>query len=215
MPSRNKQISGLERGIRVVHIDRSVPERKYLDYSNPAQTLSDSGTALLMNGCIQGLDATNQRIGRKIFAKRIRVRFSAGEELTSLLNSTGLQNDSDTIRAVVVYDKQSNGAAASWSSLMNASGVLNAPLAMRNISTLDRYEVLADYTAQVCNGGPNSFFHEFDFPCNLETRYTSTNNGDITDIITGALYFIIVDTNNTANLPGVFNVVTRVEFLDE
>lgn len=189
-------------------------EVKYLDYSNPLVTLTDSGTALLMNGCIQALDSVNDRIGRKIVMKRIKVRASAGVQVADLVAGTGYSSDADTIRFLVVYDKQANGGAATYASLMNTSGVFNAPLSMRNVSTLDRYTVLADRTFQICASGPNSFHAEFDFPVNLETRFTSTNNGDITDIISGSLYFMAVDSNFTANLPGVFNVVTRVEFLD-
>lgn len=189
-------------------------EVKFLDYSNPLQTLGDNGVALLMNGCIQGLDSINDRIGREIIMKKAIVQISYGVQAADLVAGTGYQNDSDTVRAVVVYDKQPNGSAASWASLMNTSGVFNSPLANRNVSTLDRYIVLADKTVEVCSAGPNAGVMKFVLPMNMETRFTSTNNGDITDIITGSLYLIVVDGNNTANLPGEFSATTRVEFID-
>lgn len=189
-------------------------ERKYLDYTNTLQTLTDTGTPLLLNGCIEGLDSLNQRIGRKITVKRVAVTLTAGVQVADLTAGTGYQNDADTIRAVIIFDKQTNGAAASWSSLMNASGLYSAPYAQRNISTLDRYMMLADKTFEVCSSGPNSIVWKFDVPCNLETRFTTTNNGDVTDIITGSIYLIVVDSNNTANLPGTFSMLSRVEFTD-
>lgn len=146
--------------------------------------------------------------------KRICARFDAGALVTSLQNSTGLQRNQDVIRAVLVYDKQSNGAGASWTSIFNTSGVQNAPLGFRSQATMDRYIVLADYTTRICSSGPNSFVHEFDVPCSLEVQFTSTNNGDITDIITGGVYFIICDQNTTGNLPGSFDLSSRVEFVD-
>jgi len=191
-----------------------VDEVKYLDYANGGQTLTDSGTANLMNACIQGLDSIGQRIGREIIMKKIIVRLTAGVQAADLVAGTGYINDSDTIRCVIVFDKQTNGAAASWSSLMNTSGNAGAPFGNRNVSTLDRYQVLADKTFQVCSAGPNSIDHTFTIPCNLETRFTSTNNGDVTDIISGSLYVITVDGNSTANLPGQFSTYTRVEFID-
>lgn len=188
-------------------------ERKYLDFTNTLQTLNDSGSSLLLNGCIEGLTPAD-RIGQKITMKRVELTFTAGVQVADLVAGTGYQNDADTIRAVIVFDKQANGAAASWSSLMNASGLYSAPYAKRNISTLDRYMVLADKIFEVCSAGPNSVVWNFDIPCNLEVRYTTTNNGNVSDIITGSLYLIVVDSNNTANLPGTFSMLSRVEFTD-
>lgn len=192
----------------------NVDETKYLDYSNTAQIISNSGTVFLMNGCIQALDSLNDRIGRKILMKKITVRFWAGNTITNLTTSTGLVANMDIIRACVVFDKQSNGASANWPSLMNASGVANAPLSNRDISTLGRYVVLADTSFRICASGPNCEFREFVIPCSLETLFTTTNNGNITDIISGGLFFMIADTNTTANLPSLVGVTTRVEFLD-
>jgi len=189
-------------------------EVKFLDYANPGQTLTDSGTGNLMNACIQGLDAIGQRIGREIVMKRLIVRVTGGVQVADLVAGTGYVNDSDTIRCVIVFDKQTNGAAPSWASIYNTSGNAGAPFANRSVSTLDRFMVLADKTFQVCAAGPNSFDHTFKLKVNLETRFTSTNNGDVTDIITGSLYVFVVDGNSTANVPGQFATYTRVEFVD-
>jgi len=191
-----------------------VDEVKTLDYSNGYTPLTDTGSALLLNGSIQALDSVNDRIGRKILMKRITVRFTAGATTTQLSTGTGYTNMGDTIRAILVYDKQANGAAASWSAIMNASGVTNAPLANRDQSTMERFMILADTTKQISAAGPNSFSHIFDIPCNLQVQYTSTNNGNITDIITGSVYWIIVDANFTANQPGTWSMTSRVEFID-
>jgi len=193
---------------------RAVDEVKFLDYSNGPTTLSDSGSAILMNGCIQGLDALNDRIGRKILMKKITCRYTAGVPTASLTSGTGYQNNGDTVRAILVFDKQANGAAATYASLMNISGTFNAPLANRSISTLDRFIVLADRVHQLSVSGPNTITGEFVVPCNLETVFTTTNNGDITDIISGSVYMFIVDANATANLPGAWAFVSRIEFLD-
>jgi len=216
-PKKNqtKKPKGKPKGPRVPTFKNGPSvERKYLDYTNTLQTLTDTGTPILLNGCIEGLDATNQRIGRKITCRRIECTVTAGAQVADLIAGTCYQNDADTIRMVVVFDKQTNGAAASWSSLMNASGVYSAPYAQRNISTLDRYMVLYDKIFEICSSGPNSIVARINLPVNLETRFTSTNNGDVTDIITGSIYLIVVDSNNTANLPGTFSMLSRVEFTD-
>jgi len=211
---QNKRTDPLGNIPRYAVNSRRVDEVKTLDYSNSSLVISDSGNAVLCNSCIQGTDSVNQRIGRKILMRRIQARFTAGAPVASLTGSTGLTNNADVIRAVLVYDKQSNGAGASWSSIFNASGVANAPLAFRSQATQDRYIVLADYVTRINTSGPNMFQHEFDVPCSLEVSFTSTNNGDITDIITGGVYFIIVDANTTGNLPSTFNLASRVEFVD-
>jgi len=219
VPNKNKQTpkgpSGKKKGPKVpTYRFGRVDEVKFLDYANTGQTLNDSGTANLMNACIQGLDAIGQRIGREIVMKKVIVRVTGGYQVADLIAGTGYINDSGTIRVVIAYDKQTNGAAMSWASLMNTSGTAGAPFANRSVSTMDRYMVLADKTFQVSAAGPNSFDWTFTVPCNLEVRFTSTNNGDVTDIITGSLYVLTVDGNSTANLPGQFSTYTRVEFVD-
>lgn len=193
---------------------RQTEEIKYLDYSNGPTTLSDSGSAILCNGCIQGLDALNDRIGRKILMKKITVRYTCGVPTASLTTGTGYQNNGDTVRVIVVFDKQANGAAMTLGSLMNISGTFNAPLGNRSISTIDRFIVLADKMHQLSLSGPNTCTGELVIPCSLETVFTTTNNGDITDIISGSLYTLIFDANSTGNLPGAWAHSSRVEFLD-
>lgn len=193
---------------------RRVDEVKYLDYSNGPTTLSDSGSAVLMNGCIQGLDSLNDRVGRKILAKKITVRYTMGVPTASLTTGTGYQNNGDTVRVIVAFDKQANGAAMTLGSLMNISGTFNAPLGNRSISTIDRYIVLADKVHQLSVGGPNTVTGELVIPCSLETIFTTTNNGDITDIISGSIYCILLDANATGNLPGAWAMSSRIEFLD-
>lgn len=217
-PGKNAKRGGSRRKRANVPTFQNGPsvERKYADYTNTLQTLTDTGTAILLNGTTQGTGSSNaDRIGTKITVKSVKVTLTAGAQVADLVAGTGYQNDADTIRAVIVFDKQTNGAAASWASLMNASGTYSAPYAKRNIATLDRYMMLADKTFEICSSGPNSIVWNFDIPCNLETRYTTTNNGDVTDIITGSIYLIVVDSNNTGNLPGTFSMLSRIEFTDQ
>jgi len=193
-------------------------EVKTMDYANTGVTLADVGSVNLLNACTQGLDAVNDRIGRKVLVKRIAVRGSAGVPVASLTNGTGYENNGDSIRIVIVFDKQTNGATPTYGTgttgVFNVNGAGNAPFGFRAQSTTERFVVLGDITRQVSEAGPNSFWFEFDIPCRLEIGYGSSNNGDVTDIVTGGIFMMVVDTNTTANLPGNYSYTSRVEFTD-
>lgn len=215
---KSKHPDALNRIPRFAVTAHRTEEVKTADYSQTALTLADVGNVTLLNGTIQGLDAINDRIGRKILVKRVTVRGTAGNTLTSLTTSTGYENAGNTIRFLIVFDKQTDGATPTYGTgttgLMNINGNFNAPFAFRAQSTLDRFIVLADMTRQVSAGGPNSVFFELDAPCLLEVAYNSGNAGDVTDIVTGGIFLMVVDTNSTANLPGNYSYTSRVEFTD-
>lgn len=191
-------------------------ETKRIDNSNPQITLNNTGASsiFLLNGCIQGTDALGQRVGRKIVVSRIRIRATVQYSAANLGTSTGLVGQSDLVRFVLVYDKQTNQAAVATSSILSLTGNFNAPLSVYNINTQDRFIILGDSMKFVCNAGPSMAELIWDVPCKLEVRYTSGNVGDITDIITGAILLTAVDTNTTGNLPGVWSFYSSVEFQD-
>jgi len=190
-------------------------EIKTLDYSNAQNTMSDtSALVALLNGSIQGLDAINDRIGRKIVIKRVLVRINISYSSTNLSTSTGINDQSDVIRFVIVFDKQTNSALASYGTIFNTSGAYNAPLAFRNVSFIERFIVLCDKTFSVGVTGPNCHAYTFDCPCSLAVQYGSTNNGDVTDIISGSIAAYCADTNVNANLPGHWSIGSRCEFTD-
>jgi len=191
------------------------PERKYQDISTGAINTNSTGTVYGLNQMIQGT-ANGQRIGQRILMTSIHLYGQISESTANLAASTGYQTTGcNPCRCVLVYDKQPNGAAPGWSTVYSSTGTIG-PMGKRLDSTRKRFDILYDSGLQmIMSGGPNGVVFEKFVNCKLETQYTTTNNGDITDIISGALFLMIIDSNSNANLPatGVFYV--RCNYTDE
>jgi len=193
--------------------DSGAVELKTLDFVQTASpTMTDSGTIILMNGCIQGTNSS-QRIGTKIIMKRFFANFAVNVPNASLNTGTGYQGNSDVVRVAVVYDKQPNGAFPTYAQIWNTSGNDCAALALPSAGNSERFSILAQRNVLLVQDN-NMKTGTLEHRCRLATRFNSGNAGDVTDINTGALYFVVVDQNTTANLPGTYSLNTRVEYED-
>jgi len=195
----------------------TVPEKKYND-ENGAFSISDTGTIRLLNGLLLGTSATT-RVGQKIMMKSVQIRFQitgpdAGN--TPTLNSVWL-------RCMIVYDAQPNGQTFTFGDLLedaSTSNVAISPLSMANSS---RFKILYNKVHTIQSQLATSvevptfsdMWDETYQKLNLETHYSNSNNGDIQDIRTGALFLAMICFTNgaAANQPGV-TYYSRIRYYD-
>lgn len=122
-----------------------------------------------------------QRIGNKVVLKSIHV--------TAHFNVLAVAN-SGTIRVMVVYDKQTNGAFPALTDIILAQPAGAAsPLSGINIANKSRFQMIRDKYFNLSGGGTTGYV--FDEYCKgrWEVEY-GANAGNIGDFRTGAVYFV-------------------------
>jgi len=203
---RTSRLGPVKRG----HV--GVREAKVIDsLIVPTGIPSSNATALnCKNFPIQG-SALYQRIGSKISMQSLQIRGNVYLPGTTAVASNVLESD---IRFVVVYDKQTNGAAPLWSDVfadLPASGTLaSSSLSHVNPYNRDRFVILYDtvkhYPGTIITTGASPGYNptatETALHINvnlrgLETMYKATA-GSVADISTGGL-FVGYLTNGTAS----------------
>lgn len=184
----------------------SSAETKFID-TTPLPVLTAAvntfvATPILLNGCVQGTEATN-RLGRKIVMK-------------DLLLKGQLQLDPTTtgggfIRIAVVYDKQSNGVAPAITDVF-LTNALNSP---NNLSNRDRFVKVVDMESpSISPNGDYSVPIVIYRKLNLETCFNTGNAGTIGDITTGSLYLFVCNNNGFATAAPLAGFQSRIKFTD-
>lgn len=196
------------------HSDNTTTEIKFNDVVVAQSACADTGTVVLLNGTAQGLDALGDRVGRKIMMKRLRYHGSVSCTVANLTSGTGYAGNSNVIRVLLVYDRQTGGAAPTWGNIITTSGGFNAPLGMYDVSNLDRFEILSDRMIPLCEAGPNIGMFSLDVVVHLETRYNAGSTGTVSDIVSGGLFMAFADSNVNGTATTLLSFVSRVEFTD-
>lgn len=197
------------------HGDKGKAEEKYANYSNPQVTFNSSGVMTLLNGCIQGTDAINDRIGRKIVNTSVRIEGIVQNSVANLNVAGTFFAGSDTIKVALVYDKQTNQAAPAYADVYNTSGAVNAPLAMRNVNYEDRFMILWEKILTICSTESTIKSFAVSLPVDLESRFGNSNNGNSTDFASGAIYLAFADANVAGTGQTEISFVSSVTFQDE
>lgn len=176
-------------------------ERKNIDDTTPKwATGVTTWTITCINDVAQGTSAITS-IGRKILMKSILLQ-------AVLTNSNGFG------RLLIVYDRQTNGAAPAATDVLTS----NTMMAAQNLDNRDRFIILADIypweqSENIANGNINGSpggYKRF-IKCNLETIYGS-NLGTVADIQSGGLF--IMTNCNGGTIAGETGL-QRVRFVDE
>jgi len=190
-----------------------MPERKYCDVSlntNP----SPSGAAQLLLTVAQGSDNTD-RIGRKITMSAIQYDVAWAAPVDNLADEAGWANNFAVAKMAVVYDKQPNGALATWSDVFNSTSNVITPYCFKNYNNIDRFDILAIEEYCICQAGPNAERKDRYIPCKLETRYDGTG-ATIADINSGALIVCYADNQTAAGTSnGVLQGRFRILYTDD
>lgn len=179
-------------------------EVKYVDVLvnvNPSTTLT--GAQVLLNDVPQGT-GIGDRLADRVFPSKIKGNF--------IVTSSVAATQDTTIRFLIVWDKNTNGAAPAWTDIINntAPPVSDPVFGFHKMEYKRRFTVIFDKTIimPLYNAGNPDCVQRLSFSKNLkkrgcmETQYTATGGG-ISDIESGSLYLISV-SNQTSGTPLIY-----------
>jgi len=196
------------------------PETKMVDVSG-SLSLSNTGTGaghtILINGVIPGTEIYN-RIGRKINCKSVNIRCQVQKSAAQTVVA-------DTLRFALIWDEQPvTGTLPAfgdiWSDVSNAGAVTTPILAHANFNNTARFRILRShiipidvYNANAPYQMPQEMYWDWNVPLNTITHYNAGVTGGVSDISTGALYFVGHGANSAT---AVFTVTvsSRLKYLD-
>ncbi len=196
----------------VVHRRRSNLELKFKDTTVTEGLINETGT--LQTGPLTIAEGTDddQRVGRKIVLTKLQWRYTL-----TILQTTDGQKSNDTIRVMVLLDKQCNGANPT---IAGASGIVVADTfdAYMQLANSGRFTVLMNRwhnmncTAAVGDGttneyGQNSRFFQWHKEVNIPIEYdTSVTTGAIASIRSNVIQLILWSENGACNMVSKFRV---------
>lgn len=151
--------------------------------------------------CVPQGAAAYNRIGTKIVVKSIKF------DTTFYLLGTAPTNA--VVRWMIVYDRQTNGAFPSFSSLLSEN-ISTAPglYSGVNMANRSRFLVLRQQSVALDPEHRQAYHASAYIRTNLETQFTS-NTTTIGDITTGGLYFVCFADGNTA---GTYVITSQARF---
>lgn len=218
---------------RTARVPRSMPaigmpELKSVDLPsttiNYTTTTATTGTPLCM---LQVGTGVSNRIGRK--ARLHSLHFHG---FTSCLIVPGNAVTQEILRVLIVYDKQTNGASATFAdvvqSVTQAAATSSSAIDGMNLNNRDRFEILRDkyfyMPGRAANGAGYNFNDQF-VVCSPETSLTTfsklserdqvykadSSPAVITDIATGNIFVVV---QGTVGSQYALTFSSRVRFYD-
>lgn len=198
-------------------LPRSGGDLKYVDttWSNSFSSAPVPGTnAFLLNPIGQGTDVT-QRVGRILHMKAIIGQFvvAAGSTQAQALHC----------RITIVYDRQTNGAAANATDIWNNFSGSVGPVSLRNLNNRDRFKVIKEVHLTVppvasttSYGVPVTRWVTFKKRMLLPVLFNSAANpSTAADMQSGSLYlWLTTDIAGTGTNTPVLTGAFRVRFVD-
>lgn len=163
-----------------------------------------TGSVELLNGLSQGSDNDN-RLGRKIFMKYVEGIWKASSTLGSGV--------AQSCRILIVYDRQSNGAAPAITDVLTT----NNSCALKDYDARDRFLILLDeffdlpnFTGTEFKMQTGRFYRKIGMP----TIFNSGNAGTVADIASGSLYLLTIGDVAAGATDGALTIKTRLHFVD-
>lgn len=187
------------------------PEVKFIDTAWAVTHIDNVGEVQLLNGMVEGT-TVSERIGQKVEATSVDVNWTVmNADLSGSTNVVGV----NTVRVSLVFDRQPNQTAATYANVYTPNTVVETPQGHRLINNTDRFEVLKTEMFTLDTADRLSMCGSWYIPMHHETRFAGSNNGDVTDITTGALYLMYSSDQTTAGNAGPsLNAHARYRFKD-
>lgn len=199
--------------------------------------IDDEGAAVQAINLVQQGTSVVQRVGNKIALKSVKFAVYLSDVDRVVLQARAYPFVG---RAILVYDRQPNGIYPDFYQMFNGlypDGVTptNSVLSPLDVNQLQRYSVLMDkkilfppnILPQYPPAGPyfpgyigstipepHFMIHDFVPLHDLETMFNSTIPFGITQINTGALYFVAIADISNANSPWFYIGPVRLTFHD-
>lgn len=177
-------------------------EIHFVDMPSTQLDCDTTGTVALINGCVPGT-GENQRFGRRMIMKSVEIRLGQFTVASSSASQT------EQLRVLLVYDRQSNGAAPAWADVIQsmdaASTATSLAWSFPNVSNKQRFAILRDWlwkpnpiantsVNQVAQDAPqasmNRDIHEYVKLKGLETQFNTGTAGTVADITSGGLFIM-------------------------
>jgi len=187
-------------------------ELKARDVASGAFAGADwGGVAVLLNGIARG-DDIDERTGRQVMMRSY--------ELSVLWHQAapGAHPEPCVARLLVVYDKQTNGAALTPAQVLTATGTLNAATSPKQLENRERFTILRDIRTPMAAAETSDYepppkalkiYQSFMLP----VTFNAGDAGTVADITTGSLYAIFI-SDQAAVLPS-FSYTCRVRYEDK
>lgn len=186
----------------------------------------DPATLLTLFVPIEG-SAINQRIGRKVTVKKIKIKglitTAASPDNVDMLNAP-------CIRLLLVQDMQTNAAQMQGEEVMATPGGATTALTsltFQNLANFGRFKVLKDKmlrpsvitagtdgantTSQITGQIP--FKWNINYPAGCEVQFNAANGGTIADIVNNSWH--IIGTKSNANFDTNIHYQCRVCYKDK
>ncbi len=176
-------------------------EYKFLTVIGQAQAITDTASNTNLTLLVQG-DTTNTRDGSQV--KFTSIRFSYFLKV----NASSLNN---LVRVMLVHDKQTNGAQASATDVLQDATPIDAITSAYNIDNVSRFHILYDKVHALSNGGTSAIHRTIHKKLNLKVRYDG-NAGDVTDLSQDSIFLILVADQVTNDPTISFQI--RLRYLD-
>jgi len=199
---------------RMMRMTYTMPEKKIKDVSI-VTAVRDTGSIALLNGLSLGTSITT-RIGQKVVVKSIHFKIymeAAQFTATPTVMPTAL-------RCMLIWDNQPNTQTPALSDIIEDASNTVALVSSQFTGYLSRFRILWDKRYTLTNAisniqaPKNNDYDEIFLKTNLLISYSDTNNGDIQDIITGAIFFVAVsDSAGAANDVSVY-AYSRIRYVD-
>lgn len=183
-------------------------------YAEPTVAGLGLGTGYsCVNLCSQG-PAVSQRIGNKIVIKNIRVRGRFQ------LYNTQVAADMCFVRALLVYDKQTNGAAPAITEILadvdttgSYSTIFNSGV---KIANRKRFVVLRDQVYRLAVGDIENNEVDWFVKKNMEVTFNNTHSPPVVgDCTTGAIYLVMYyGPTVTTDSPVLSDFTVRIRYDD-
>lgn len=158
-------------------------------------------TLTLLNGLAKG-DTWSSREGRSVRWKSLSCRLNISLDPAG---ATMVQS-----RVIFFIDKQPTGATPTAAQILqNTSNPINTP---RNLDNRKRFVILRDIVVSQDQSTNNIIFRKYFTNLDMKTIYDGSDNGDITDISSNALYCMTLSDVATAG-PNI-RAYHRLRFLD-
>lgn len=181
-------------------------EFKWEDVSFTGQAVGTTSSVFPLINLGRGTDAVN-RIGRSIRMK------SAQLQLTFTLDTA---QSADQLRIVLVKEKFTGGTAVTYSGGTAKSIFTTSNFdSLRDLNNRENIQILSNKFISLTNDGVEKRTVKLYKKFNYHVIFNGSNNADITDIQSGALYLVILGNLSNITNPTLMSGYIRLRFLDD
>lgn len=194
---KNYRNAGMQLWKDVKYLKSLVNTEFKVKEQSASSTANTTGVFILLNGLTQGDDFTN-RNGRSVRWKSLQYHIRT-------LKDTAV--GTCFVNYAIVIDKQANDATPTLADLYS-----NVQAQFRNLDNRKRFVIIDEVRMTLDADDPERNISKYK-KIDMHTIYDASNNGDITDINSNALY-LVAWSNQPAGDGADFTLDHRLRFID-